>query len=158
MGRCAGGNVECSVSSHSKQAIEAAIGRMEKTHDKHIRLYDPAGVSCSYSSCLPLLPSTPCLLTVLLSCVSAQGVDNSRRLTGLHETAHIDQFFWGVAHRGASIRVTRGVAQGKERGRREPVREGRGYRHEVIPALGSWALLSVCVALITHTHKHTHSG
>ena len=41
-----------------------------------------------------------------------QGVDNSRRLTGLHETAHIDQFFWGVAHRGASIRIPRGVAQG----------------------------------------------
>ena len=41
-----------------------------------------------------------------------QGVDNSRRLTGHHETAHIDQFFWGVAHRGASIRIPRGVAQG----------------------------------------------
>ena len=41
-----------------------------------------------------------------------KGVDNSRRLTGLHETAHIDQFFWGVAHRGASIRIPRGVAQG----------------------------------------------
>ena len=43
-----------------------------------------------------------------------QGVDNGRRLTGLHETAHIDEFFWGVAHRGASIRIPRGVAEGTE--------------------------------------------
>ena len=59
-----------------------------------------------------------CHLWLILMCVhmflppSPQGVDNSRRLTGLHETAHIDQFFWGVAHRGASIRIPRGVAQG----------------------------------------------
>ena len=57
---------------------------------------------------LSLLPTHPA------SSPPSQGVDNSRRLTGDHETAHIDQFFWGVAHRGASIRIPRGVAQGTE--------------------------------------------
>jgi len=31
--------------------------------------------------------------------------DNDQRLTGLHETQSIDMFSWGVADRGASIRV-----------------------------------------------------
>jgi glutamine synthetase len=33
------------------------------------------------------------------------GVGNDRRLTGAHETAHIDKFSWGVADRGRSVRV-----------------------------------------------------
>ncbi len=33
------------------------------------------------------------------------GKGNEKRLTGLHETQHIDSFSWGVADRGASIRV-----------------------------------------------------
>lgn len=35
------------------------------------------------------------------------GADNSRRLTGAHETASIHDFSYGVAHRGASIRIPR---------------------------------------------------
>ena len=42
-----------------------------------------------------------------------QGVDNRRRLTGLHETARIDVFNSGVAHRGASIRIPRQINKGK---------------------------------------------
>lgn len=38
------------------------------------------------------------------------GNDNRRRLTGLHETASIDEFSFGVAHRGSSIRIPREVA------------------------------------------------
>ncbi len=37
--------------------------------------------------------------------IAAYGPDNHMRLTGLHETQSIDQFSWGVADRGASIRV-----------------------------------------------------
>ena len=37
--------------------------------------------------------------------IVAYGEDNASRLTGLHETQHIDTFSWGVANRGASIRV-----------------------------------------------------
>jgi len=42
------------------------------------------------------------------------GDDNRRRLTGLHETASIDEFSWGVAHRGCSIRIPRSVADEKK--------------------------------------------
>merc|ERR1712150_43277 len=38
-----------------------------------------------------------------------KGKDNARRLTGLHETASIDDFSYGVAHRGCSIRIPRSV-------------------------------------------------
>ena len=37
------------------------------------------------------------------------GKSNSLRLTGKHETASMDQFSYGVAHRGASIRIPRPV-------------------------------------------------
>ncbi|MDY8110371.1 glutamine synthetase beta-grasp domain-containing protein [Fulvimarina sp. 2208YS6-2-32] len=37
--------------------------------------------------------------------IAVYGPDNHMRLTGLHETQAIDQFSWGVADRGASIRV-----------------------------------------------------
>ncbi|MEM9680738.1 MAG: glutamine synthetase beta-grasp domain-containing protein [Bacteroidota bacterium] len=33
------------------------------------------------------------------------GSENDQRLTGLHETQHIDQFSYGVSDRGASIRI-----------------------------------------------------
>ena len=37
--------------------------------------------------------------------IAVYGPDNHMRLTGLHETQSIDQFSYGVADRGASIRV-----------------------------------------------------
>lgn len=43
-----------------------------------------------------------------------QGEDNKRRLTGQHETASIDVFTSGVAHRGASIRIPRQVSKGMD--------------------------------------------
>jgi len=39
------------------------------------------------------------------------GVSNARRLTGKHETADINTFTWGVANRGASIRIPRDVGE-----------------------------------------------
>jgi glutamine synthetase len=41
--------------------------------------------------------------------ILAYGENNDQRLTGLHETQHIDQFSWGVGDRGASIRVPTAV-------------------------------------------------
>ena len=60
--------------------IEAAMKNLEKFHDNHIRWYDPKG-----------------------------GQDNVSRLTGTHETEHYRTFSYGVAHRGASIRIPRQV-------------------------------------------------
>mmetsp|Transcript_45681 Transcript_45681/g.76268 ORF Transcript_45681/g.76268 Transcript_45681/m.76268 type:complete len:362 (+) Transcript_45681:122-1207(+) len=41
--------------------------------------------------------------------IAVYGAGNERRLTGRHETASINTFKWGVADRGASIRVPRGT-------------------------------------------------
>jgi glutamine synthetase len=60
------------------QEILSAIDKLSKCHHEHIAYYDPTG-----------------------------GKDNERRLTGHHETASIDQFSYGVAHRGSSIRIPR---------------------------------------------------
>lgn len=58
--------------------ILKAIELFSSKHDEHIKCYDPSN-----------------------------GEDNKRRLTGLHETASIDKFSYGVAHRGCSIRIPR---------------------------------------------------
>ena len=39
------------------------------------------------------------------SWLAIYGKDNDKRLTGAHETAPIDKFSYGVANRGASIRI-----------------------------------------------------
>ncbi|XP_023255696.1 glutamine synthetase-like isoform X1 [Seriola lalandi dorsalis] len=76
------------------QYIEQAIEKLSKKHMEHIRMYDPRG-----------------------------GQDNTRRLTGLHETSSITDFSAGVANRGASIRIPRQVGQ-----------EKRGYFEDRRPA------------------------
>jgi len=63
-----------------KEEIWNAIKRLEGKHEAHIKAYDPSG-----------------------------GVDNARRLTGLHETQSIHKFSAGVADRTASIRIPRSV-------------------------------------------------
>jgi len=61
--------------------IKEAIEKLSLRHDWHIAQYDPTG-----------------------------GLDNARRLTGLHETASIKQFSSGVASRCSSIRIPRQCA------------------------------------------------
>lgn len=46
--------------------------------------------------------------------IAVYGPDNHMRLTGLHETQSIDQFSWGVADRGASIRVPHSFVKGEQ--------------------------------------------
>lgn len=41
--------------------------------------------------------------------IAAYGEGNERRLTGKHETSSMHDFSWGVANRGASVRVGRSV-------------------------------------------------
>ena len=48
---------------------------------------------------------------------------NERRLTGRHETASMDKFSYGVANRGASIRIGRDVE-----------REQKGYFEDRRPS------------------------
>ena len=46
--------------------------------------------------------------------MAVYGEGNQERMTGKHETASYDKFSWGVANRGASVRVPRQVAQEKK--------------------------------------------
>lgn len=61
--------------------IQKGIDKLQLRHDHHIAVYDPTG-----------------------------GEDNKRRLTGRHETASWEEFSYGVAHRGSSIRIPRQVS------------------------------------------------
>ncbi|GLE03478.1 hypothetical protein PINS_up012380 [Pythium insidiosum] len=55
--------------------------------------------------------------------IAAYGQGNERRLTGRHETASIDTFSYGVANRGASIRIPRSAEA-----------DGKGYFEDRRPA------------------------
>ncbi|RHY05993.1 hypothetical protein DYB37_004150 [Aphanomyces astaci] len=55
--------------------------------------------------------------------IAAYGTGNERRLTGRHETASIDKFSYGVADRGASIRIPRTTEA-----------DGKGYFEDRRPA------------------------
>jgi len=45
--------------------------------------------------------------------IAVYGTGNERRLTGAHETAPIDKFSYGVANRGASVRIPRSAEADK---------------------------------------------
>jgi len=55
--------------------------------------------------------------------IKVYGEGNERRLTGKHETANMNQFSYGVANRGASIRIPRAAEA-----------EGKGYFEDRRPA------------------------
>jgi len=55
--------------------------------------------------------------------MTVYGEDNQLRMTGKHETASYDKFTWGIANRGASVRVNREVAD-----------KGLGYFEDRRPA------------------------
>lgn len=63
--------------------------------------------------------------------IAVYGPDNHLRLTGLHETQSIDRFDYGVANRGASIRIPHGFVANGYRGYledRRPNALGDPYR------------------------------
>ncbi|XP_063709222.1 glutamine synthetase 1, mitochondrial-like [Culicoides brevitarsis] len=90
------------------EAIKAAIGKLSQEHEKHIQAYDPKG-----------------------------GADNKRRLLGHLETSSIETFSWGIADRGCSVRIPRGVANA-----------GKGYLEDRRPS-SNMDPYAVCHALLT---------
>jgi glutamine synthetase len=63
--------------------------------------------------------------------IAVYGPDNHLRLTGLHETQSIDKFNYGVANRGASIRVPHSFVDNNYRGYledRRPNSQGDPYK------------------------------
>ena len=62
--------------------------------------------------------------------IAVYGPDNDQRLTGLHETQSIDKFSWGIADRGASVRVPHSFAKNDWKGYledRRPNSQGDPY-------------------------------
>lgn len=62
--------------------------------------------------------------------IEAYGPDNQMRLTGLHETQSIDKFSWGIADRGASVRVSQAFIDNEYKGYiedRRPNSQGDPY-------------------------------
>ena len=55
--------------------------------------------------------------------INVYGEGNADRMTGEHETANIDSFSWGIANRGASVRIPRQCAAA-----------GKGYFEDRRPA------------------------
>ena len=68
------------------------------------------------------------------------GKDNDLRLTGKHETAHIDDYSYGVSDRGSSIRIPYSVAAAG----------GRGYLEDRRPAANMNPYLAVA-SLVKYT-------
>jgi len=63
--------------------------------------------------------------------IAVYGPDNHMRLTGLHETQSIDKFSWGIADRGASIRVPHSFKNNSWKGYledRRPNSQGNPYQ------------------------------
>lgn len=63
--------------------------------------------------------------------IAVYGPDNHMRLTGLHETQSIDKFNWGVANRGASVRVPHSFINNDYKGYledRRPNSQGDPYK------------------------------
>ena len=63
--------------------------------------------------------------------IAVYGPDNHLRLTGLHETQSIDKFNYGVANRGASVRVPHSFVDNGYKGYledRRPNSQGDPYR------------------------------
>ncbi|XP_039951175.1 glutamine synthetase 1, mitochondrial [Bactrocera neohumeralis] len=89
------------------KVIEEAIKKLSKQQERHIRAYDPK-----------------------------EGKDNERRLVGRLETSSIDKFSWGIANRGTSVRIPRGVASA-----------GKGYFEDRRPS-SNCDPYAVCNALV----------
>ncbi len=68
--------------------------------------------------------------------IKVYGAHNEERLTGMHETAPIHQFRWGISDRGASVRIPMATSN-----------QGYGYFEDRRPA-ANMDPYQVCAALI----------
>lgn len=76
--------------------------------------------------------------------VQVYGNGNDQRMTGLHETAPLSKFSWGVANRGASCRVPR-----------DTERNNKGYFEDRRPASNSDPYLVTACMVDTTILKST---
>lgn len=81
--------------------------------------------------------------------IAVYGEGNADRMTGLHETAAMDKFNWGVADRGASVRIPRSCA-----------RAGKGYFEDRRPASNAdpYQITGIIVETVSHYRDMGFSG
>merc|ERR1712154_195430 len=78
------------------------------------------------------------------------GTGNEFRMTGLHETAKFDEYSWGIANRGCSIRVTRSTEE-----------NGGGHFEDRRPSANCdpYNVCAICAAIsYEKTLKHALGG
>ncbi len=83
--------------------------------------------------------------------ITVYGPDNHMRLTGLHETQSIDTFSYGIADRGASVRVPHGFVNNGYRGYledRRPNSQGDPYQiaSQILKTIATVPINKVAVA------------
>jgi glutamine synthetase len=107
-------NVICSISPKPKEGDWNGAGC--HTNFSTCGMRAPGGYSEIIKVCEAFGP-------VAADHIALYGEGNDKRLTGKHETCSINQFKYGVANRGASIRIPR-----------DAEKDGRGYMEDRRPA------------------------
>jgi glutamine synthetase len=75
--------------------------------------------------------------------IAVYGEGNAERMTGQHETASMDKFNWGIADRGASVRIPRQCAAA-----------GKGYFEDRRPASNAdpYQITGMMMETVSQTH------